>query len=160
MTTTAINQVISDVPPLTCFLHKLQLTRRRAWHIIIACAITILTGGCATSYEPKPDLTSVETIGVILPEASSETLHAEDVIQLYSLTKGEDTVKNSAVGAGAGTATGMVAYLALACSSLPSCGFEWPAVGFVLLGLSGVAGGTVGAVAGATVDTQEQIQIT
>jgi len=124
-----------------------------------ACLLGLLVGGCATSYESRPDLTSVETIGVVLPEESSETLEAEDVIQLYNLTKGEDTVKNSAVGAGAGAVTGIAVGAAAACLLTPCGGFLWPAVLIAFTGTGGIVGGTAGAVAGATVDTQEQVKV-
>ena len=125
------------------------------------CLLGLLAGGCATSYEPKPDLTSVETIGVVLPDGSSQTLEAADVIELYNVTKRQDTVRNSAVGAGAGTVAGGALGAAVACMAGP-CAFSgpWLPVTLLLFVVPGmVVGGAAGGVAGATVDTQEQVEV-
>jgi len=157
----AVNLLIIDVFPLICFRRKLRLAWRRAWPVITVCAITILVGGCATSYEPRPDLTSVDTIGVVLPEESSETLEAEDVLQLYNLTKGEDRVRNSAVGAGTGAGVGLAA--GAAAGAIFGCtaasGFLVQLCFGVFMAGGAILGGTTGAVAGATVDTQEQVEV-
>jgi hypothetical protein len=50
-------------------------------------ATLLLAGGCASSYSPRADLSSVETIGVVVPSESSGPREAEDVIQLYNLTE-------------------------------------------------------------------------
>ncbi len=98
--------LIMDAPPFSCLWCRLRRTPRRARHVITACVITILSGGCASNYEQRPDLSSVETIGVFLPEESNEPLEAEDVIRLYKhdLSKGEGPGKDIAAGAGTGAA--------------------------------------------------------
>jgi hypothetical protein len=153
-----INQIISDVSRLVCFMRKLSFSQQRTRRVVTACAFTILIEGCAANYEPRPDLASVETIGVVLPGETTAPLEAGDVIQLYNRTKGEDTVKNSALGAGGGAATGIAAGAAAACLLTPCGGFLWPAVLIMAAGAGGIVGGTAGAVAGATVDTQQEVQ--
>jgi hypothetical protein len=92
--------LIIGVRPLSCFSRGMWRNRLRARRLTTACIVTVLTAGCASNYEPKPDLESVETIGVVLPDESSEPLEAGDTIQLYNRTVGQDRLKNSAVGAG------------------------------------------------------------
>ena len=148
------------VRPLICFLRGLWLNRLRARHVTTACVITILTAGCASSYEPKSDLNSVETIGVVLPDESSEPLEAGDVIQLYNLTVGEDRLKNSAVGAGTGAAVGTA--VGIGGAALTGCALTgpWaPLCWIVFAGGGAILGGGTGAVAGATVDTQERVEV-
>lgn len=138
----------------------MRLNRRRALHVTAACVITILTGGCASNYEPKPDLESVETIGVVLPDESSEPLDTGDTIQLYNRTVGEDRLKNSAVGAGTGAAVGTA--VGIGTAALTGCALTGPSAPLcwiVFAGGGAVLGGGTGAVAGATVDTQERVEV-
>jgi hypothetical protein len=132
---------------------------RMRLRLVITLGITaILTGGCASNYEPRPDLGSVDTVGVVLPEEPSENLEAEDVIQLHNLTKGEGRLKNSAVGAGAGAAVGTAAGIgAGAIIGCTATAFMAPLCWTVVLVGGAVIGGGTGAIAGATVDTQEQV---
>lgn len=119
----------------------------------------MLTPGCASDYEPRADLVSVDTVGVVLPEEPSGNLEAGDVIQLHNLTKGEDRLRNSAVGAGAGAAVGTAA--GIGAGALIGCtagGFLAPLCWTVVLASGAVIGGGSGAIAGATVDTQEQVE--
>jgi hypothetical protein len=136
------------------------LSRCRGGRVTTACLITVLAGGCASNYEPKPDLESVETIGVVLPDESSEPLEAGDTIQLYNRTVGEDRLKNSAVGAGTGAAVGTA--VGVGTAALTGCALTgpWaPLCWIVFAGGGAVLGGGTGAVAGATVDTQERVEV-
>ena len=76
---------------------------RRTGAFLLAVVTVVSASGCASNYSPRADLSTVETIGVVVPPGSSEPSGAEDVMQLYNLSVGEDRLKNSAVGAGAGT---------------------------------------------------------
>ena len=58
------------------------------------------SGGCASDYLPKADLSSYHSTGVIVPGDSSEPHGAGDFLQLNNRTVGEDRLKNAAVGAG------------------------------------------------------------
>ena len=132
--------------------------KRTGLRLVITLGITaILTGGCASHYSPHADLSSFHTIGVVVPPDTTETSGAEDFMQLYNLTVGEDRLKNSAVGAGSGAAVGTAAGVG---GALIGCGVTGmlvvPCWGVMLVG-SALLGGSVGAVAGATVDTQEQV---
>jgi hypothetical protein len=102
----------------------------------------------------------VETIGVVLPEESVETLEAEDVLQLYNLTRGEDRLWNSVVGAGRGVGIGLAS--GAAAGAIFGCtaanGFLVPFCFGVFMAGGAVLGGATGAVVGATVDTQEQVE--
>lgn len=152
--------LIVGVQRFICFWCDLRLNWRRARHVTSACVITILAGGCASNYEPKPDFESVETIGVVLPNESSETLEAEGTIQLYNRTVGEDRLKNSAVGAGTGAAVGTA--VGIGTAALTGCALTgpWaPLCWIVFAGGGAVLGGGTGAVAGATVDTQERVEV-
>jgi hypothetical protein len=127
--------------------------------IVLAFGITaILIGGCASDYSPRADLSSVQTVGVVVPPGSSEHHGAEDVMQLYNLTVGEDRLKNSAVGAGAGAGVGAAA--GIGAGALAGCTVGGPLApycwAFVIV-TGALLGGATGAVAGATVDTQEQV---
>ena len=117
-----------------------------------------MASGCASNYSPRADLSSVETIGVVVPEGSSEPSGAEDVMQLYNMSVGEDRLKNSAIGAGSGAAVGTAAGVGI--GAITGCTFSgpWAPMCWTIFGLGGaVLGGTTGAVAGATVDTQEPV---
>ena len=121
--------------------------------------ITILTGGCASDYSPRPDLSSVQTIGLVVPADKTEPQSAEDVMQLYDRTVAEDRLKNSAFGAGTGAAVGTAA--GVGAGAIIGCTAGGPLAplcwGVVLVG-GAVLGGGSGAIAGATVDTQEQVK--
>lgn len=121
--------------------------------------ITVLTGGCASDYSPRPDLSSVQTIGLVVPADTTEPQSAEDVMQLYDRTVAEDRLKNSAVGAGTGAAVGTAA--GVGAGAIIGCTAGGPLAplcwGVVLVG-GAVLGGGSGAIAGATVDTQEQVK--
>jgi len=122
--------------------------------------MTVIAGGCASNYEPKPDLKSVETIGVVHPDESSEPLEAGDTIQLYNRTVGEDRLKNSAVGAGTGAAVGTA--VGIGTAALTGCALTgpWAPICWIMFAGGGaVLGGGTGAIAGATVDTQEQVEV-
>ena len=152
--------LIIGVRPLSCFARGMWRNRLRARNATTACVITILTAGCASNYEPKPDLESVGTIGVVLPDESSEPLEAGDAIQLYNRTVGEDRLKNSAVGAGSGAAVGTA--VGIGTAALTGCALTgpWaPLCWIVFAGGGAVLGGGTGAVAGATVDTQERVDV-
>jgi len=127
--------------------------------LALALGITaILAGGCAADYTRRADLSSVQTIGVVVPPGASEPGGAKDVMQLYNLTVGEDRLKNAAVGAGAGAAAGTAA--GIGAGAIIGCTAGGPLAplcwGFVLIS-GAVVGGGVGAIAGATVDSQEQV---
>jgi hypothetical protein len=127
---------------------------------ILALGITVIfAGGCASDYSPRADLSSVQTIGVVVPPGSSEPQDAVNVIQLYNRTAGEDRLKNSAVGAGSGAAAGTA--IGLGTAGLAGCALTgpWAPVCWVIFGGGGaILGGGTGAIAGATVDTQEQVE--
>ena len=136
------------------------LSKSMRYPIILGIVITtILIGGCASNYSPRADLSSVQTIGLVMPADTTEPQSAENVMQLYDRTVTEDRLKNSAVGAGTGaavgTAAGVGAGAIIGCTAggliAPFC---W---GVVLVG-GAVLGGGTGAIAGATVDTQEQVK--
>ena len=155
------------VMPLTLAVHLalraigvLPPARWRARHVTAAWILTLLTGGCASSYDPKPNLEPFETIGIVLPSETGESLEAGDVIQLYNLTVGEDRLKNSAKGAGAGAAVGSAA--GIGAGAMLGCTAGGPLAPFcwgLLLATGAVVGGGTGAIAGATVDTQEQVEV-
>lgn len=120
--------------------------------------ITLLIGGCASDYSPRADLSAYHTIGVYIPPESSAPHSAGDVLQLNNRTVGEDRVKNSAVGAGAGVATGTA--IGIGTAALTGCALTgpWaPLCWIVYVGGGAVIGGSTGAVAGAFVDTQEKV---
>lgn len=145
--------------PLICLLPGLWFSRLRSRHVVSACVVTILTAGCASNYEPKPDLKSVETIGVVLPDESVELLEAGDTMQLYNRTVAEDRLKNSAVGAGTGAAVGTT--IGIGAAALTGCALSGPLAPlcWIIFGGGGaILGGGTGAVAGATVDTQERVE--
>ncbi len=104
------------------------------------------------------DISSVQTIGVVVPPGSSELRGAEDVMQLHNLTVGEDRVKNAAKGTGLGAAVG--AFAGVTTGAIIGCTaggpLAVPCMGLVVVA-GAILGGTTGAVAGATFDTQEQI---
>ena len=149
------------------FLHSLVSVLPGMWigrltggRVTAACLMTVVAGGCASNYAPKPDLESVETIGVVLPDESSEPLEAGDTIQLYNRTVGEDRLKNSAVGAGTGAAVGTA--VGIGTAALTGCALTgpWAPICWIMFAGGGaVLGGGTGAVAGATVDTQEQVEV-
>jgi hypothetical protein len=83
---------------------------------------------------------------------------AGDVLQLNNRTVGEDRVKNSAIGAGTGAATGTA--IGIGTAALTGCALTgpWaPLCWIVFAGGGAVLGGGTGAVAGAFVDTQEKV---
>lgn len=121
--------------------------------------IAMLIGGCASDYSPRADLSYVQIIGVTIPPDSFEPVNAEDVMQLYNLTVGEDRLKNSAVGAGTGAAVGAAAGVgASAIAGCPLTGPLWPFCVTLFVGGGALLGGGTGAIAGATVDTQEKVK--
>ena len=122
-------------------------------------SIAMLVGGCASDYSPRADLSSVQTVGVAISPDRGETGDAEDVIQLYNLTVGEDRLRNSAAGAGTGAAVGVAAGVgASAIAGCPLTGPLWPICVTLFVGGGAVVGGGTGAIAGATVDTQEKVK--
>lgn len=148
-----------DINPLIIGV-GLWLNRLTARHVTAACVITILGAGCASNYQPKPDLTLVETIGVVLPNESSEPMEAGNAIQLYNRTVGEDRLKNSAVGAGTGATVGTA--VGIGTAALTGCALTGPFAPLcwiVFAGGGAILGGGTGAVAGATVDTQERVEV-
>lgn len=156
----SITFLVTGLPSLNCALRGMWIGRWRGGRVTAACLITVLAGGCASNYAPKPDFESVETIGVVLPDESSKPLEAGDTIQLYNRTVGEDRLKNSAVGAGTGAAVG--AALGVGGAALTGCALSgpWaPLCWIMFAGGGAVLGGGTGAVAGATVDTQEQVEV-
>ena len=128
--------------------------------IVITSTITaIFVVGCASNYSPRPDLSSVQTIGLVVPVNKTESQSADGVMQLYDRTVTEDRLKNSAVGAGTGAAVGSVA--GVGAGAIIGCTAGGPFAPFCwgLVIVSGaVLGGGTGAIAGATVDTQEQVK--
>jgi hypothetical protein len=145
---------------LICLVPGLWFSRLRSRHVVTACVVTIVTAGCASNYEPKPDLNSVETIGIVLPDGSVESLEAGNTMQLYNRTVVEDRLKNSAVGAGTGAAVGTT--IGIGAAALAGCTFSGPLAPlcWIVLGGGGaILGGGTGAVAGATVDTQERVEV-
>ena len=164
-----INPPIMDTFRHSCLWHTQRHTLQGVRHVFIACIITILSGGCASNYGPRLDLSSVETIGVYLPEDSSEPLEAENFIRLYNHdrvykldpTTEESSGKDIAAGAGTGAAIGLVAGSAALCL-VTGCG---DVVAIVILlplfaGTGALAGGTIGGAAGATAYyTQEQVEV-
>ena len=145
---------------LNSVFSSMWLSRRWCGRIATAYLVTVLVGGCASNYEPKPDLEPVKTIGVVLPEESSEPLEASDTIELYNRTVGEDRLKNSAVGAGTGAAAGTA--IGIGTAALTGCALTgpWaPLCWIVFAGGGAVLGGGTGAIAGATVDIQERVEV-
>jgi hypothetical protein len=156
----SITFLVTGLPSLNCALRGMRLIRGRGGRVTTACLFTILAAGCASDYAPKPDLASVETISVVLPDMSSEPLEAGDTIQLYNRTVGEDRLKNSAVGAGTGAAVGTA--LGVGGAALTGCALTgpWAPICWIMFAGGGaILGGGTGAVAGATVDTQEQVEV-
>ena len=122
------------------------------------CLATVLIGGCASDYSPRADLSSYHTIGVIVPSGSNKSHGAGDVLQLKNHTVVEDRVKNSAVGAGTGAAVGTA--IGLGAAALTGCALTgpWALMCWIVGGGGGaILGGSTGAIAGATVDTQEKV---
>ena len=72
--------------PLIWVFSGMWPSRLRGARATTACFITILEGGAAT-HERTSELPSVETIGVVLPEESTDTLYAGEFVQLYNRTK-------------------------------------------------------------------------
>jgi len=126
--------------------------------VLVVGVSALLASGCASNYSPRADLSSVQVIGVAVPEGTSEPSGAEDVMQLYNMTIGEDRLKNSAVGAGTGAAVGSAA--GVGAGALIGCAgavYIGPACWVVVIAAGALLGGTTGAVAGAAVDTQEPV---
>ena len=93
-----------------------------------------------------------------MPPGYSETHGAGDVLQLKNRTVGEDRVKNSAVGAGTGAAAGTA--IGLGVVVLTGCALTGPIAPLCWIvggGGGAILGGGTGAIAGATVDTQEKV---
>jgi hypothetical protein len=139
--------------------HSKRISKRLCPVLALGIA-ALLAGGCASGQSRRIDLASVQTIGVVVPPGSSEPGGAEDVMQLYNLTVGEDRLKNAAVGAGTGavvgTAAGAGAGAIIGCAAFgPLAPWCW---GSVLIA-GAVLGGGSGAVAGTTVDTQERVEV-
>jgi len=128
--------------------------------VVLYCLITVTAGGCASGSATRVALAPDQVIGVAVPAGSAEPVDAGDVMQLYNVTVGEDRMKNAASGAGTGAVVGGGVG---AGAALASCGFSGPYAplcgAFVLAAgaIGAIIGGTTGAVAGATVDTQEQV---
>ena len=120
---------------------------------VLICTAVLLVG-CASNSSPRADLSTVQTIGVVVPPNASEPIGANEVLQLYNLTVGEDRVRNSATGAGAGAAVGA----GVGVGGALIVGFAWcpPCIGMIAAA-GAVAGGGAGALAGATVDKQEEV---
>jgi hypothetical protein len=81
-------------------------------------------------------------------------------MQLYNRTVVEDRLKNSAVGAGTGAAVGTT--LGIGAAALTGCTLSGPLAPlcWIIFGGGGaILGGGTGAVAGATVDTQERVEV-
>jgi hypothetical protein len=119
----------------------------------------LLVIGCASDYSPRADISSAQTIGLVVPSEASEASEAEDVLHLYNLTVTEDRIKNSAIGAGSGAAVGTAVGIGVA--ALTGCALTgpWAPMCWIIFGGGGaVLGGGTSAVAGATVDTQEEVQ--
>jgi len=76
--------------------------------ILVVGIISISSGGCASDYSARDDLSSVQSIGLSVPTETIESIRAEDFIQLFDNTLEENRLKNSAVGAGKGAAIGTV----------------------------------------------------
>lgn len=126
--------------------------------VLLVGVSALLGSGCASNYSPRADLSSVQVIGVVVPKGTSEPSGAADVMQLYNMSVGEDRLKNSAIGAGSGAAVGTAAGVGI--GAITGCTFSgpWAPICWTMFGLGGaVLGGTTGAVAGATVDTQEPV---
>jgi hypothetical protein len=127
--------------------------------ILALISTALLFGGCASNYSPRADLSSVHTIGVVVPSESSGPREANDVIQLYNLTETEDRFRNSAVGAGTGAGVGSAA--GVGAGALIGCSAGGPIAPFcwgVVIAAGALVGGTTGAIAGAVVDTElEQV---
>ena len=122
-------------------------------------SIAMLVGGCASDYSPRADLSNVQTIGVTISPESGEAGDAKDVMQLYNLTVGEDRLRNSVAGAGMGAAVGAAAGVgASAIAGCPLTGPLWPICVTLFVGGGAVLGGGTGAIAGATVETQEKVK--
>ena len=155
-----VRLLIRDVwEPVCCLLIAMRFSRQTFGCVAGASVIVVLSGGCASTGEQRTDLTSAGTVGVVLPEQFTAPRKAEDLIRLYNRTEGEDTAKNTAVGAGTGAATGMALGAAIACLATPCGGILFPAILVMAAGGGLVVGGTAGAVAGATVDSQEQVEV-
>lgn len=124
--------------------------------IVLACIAITASGGCATNYSPRADLSTVETIGVAVPPGAGEPAGAQDVFQLYAI--GEDRLATSAAGAGAGAAAGTAAGIGagaiIGCAGLGPLAF--PCWG-VMAAAGAVTGGASGAIAGAVVDPDDPI---
>jgi hypothetical protein len=123
--------------------------------VLILLGASMLVGGCASNSSPRANLSTVEKIGVAVPPSTSEPIGASDILQLYNLTVAEDRIRNSAAGAGAGAAVGAGVGL----TGALVVGFAWcpPCLGLIAAG-GAVAGGGVGAVAGATVNKQKEVR--
>jgi hypothetical protein len=128
--------------------------------IILVLVITaIFVGGCASDYSPRADLSSVHTIGLVVPADATEPQSAKEFVQFYNRTVTEDRLNNSAVGAGSGAAVGTAA--GIGAGAIIGCtagGFLAPLCWTVVIASGAVIGGGTGAIAGATVDTQEQVK--
>ena len=130
----------------------------RSWFATAFGISAIFIAGCASDYSPRADLSSCQTVGVIVPPGSGEAHNAVDVIQLNNRTVGEDRLKNSAVGAGTGAAAGTA--IGIGTAALTGCALTgpWAPLCWVLFAGGGaVLGGGTGAVAGAFVDTQKKV---
>lgn len=118
------------------------------------------SGGCASDYSARDDLSPGQVIGLVIPVDIVESMNAEDFIQLFDSSVAEDRLKNSGVGAGKGAAIGTVTGVGL--GALIGCAATGPfaPVCWAAAIAPAVAIGTgAGAVQGADKDTRERVEV-
>jgi hypothetical protein len=128
--------------------------------VLVAGVISMNTGGCASDYSARDDLSSGQIIGLVIPVATVESMSSEDFIQLFDSSVTEDRLKNSGVGAGKGAAIGTVAGVGI--GALLGCAATGPYApicwGTVLIP-SAVIGAGTGAVQGSDTDSRERAEV-
>ena len=129
--------------------------------VLVAGVIFMITGGCASDYSARDDLSSGQIIGLVIPEATVKSVRSDDFIQLFDSSVTEDRLKNSGVGAGKGAAIGTVTGVGL--GALLGCAATGPYApicwGTVLIPAAVIGAGT-GAVQGSDTDSRERVEVT
>lgn len=130
--------------------------QRRANGVAVACILSLFFSACATTYDPKPNLTSVQQIGVFVPSDPASSMMAENLVHMTNITKTEDVAKNTAIGGGVGglAGAGIGALVGLSCGPLaPFCVPAFAAAGGAAGLIAGAVGGGIGA------DGQEPVKV-
>ena len=128
------------------------------FHFVLIFGIAVvLTGGCASDYSPRADLSSVRTIGVVVPSDLSDSRNAEGPPKSPNLPAPDEPAKNSASGAGAGAGAAVGTVAGITAGALTICTGTGPLL-LVCFGAFLAGGAVLGATAGASAAEDIQAQ--